>query len=227
MRFVFEGFLDDGGRAWSGDWRIASLDDEEQPLAGDSFSLRKSGRTAGGGNAGETTNSAGRTKTSFGKTATSKPPESGISGQAGVPQGQIGGEDAMLEKQGTYGSPNVEQELLDCNRLKIAGGSDDPEYGRSPEKPVMVGNGGDILAGPQYEQRFLNSLAGPNGEPLSWKRQKSGHGFSTTNSPLGWGVLDVYEVSHAGLGEPVLLYINMYDSDRLSAPAGFTIRAAK
>ena len=128
-----------------------------------------------------------------------------------------------------YGSPNVGQELLGDFGLVIGGVSDDPEYGHVPEKPVMVGNGGDFMNGPQYEQRFLNSLAGPKGEALSWRRRGSAHPFATENAPLpfGGGMLDVYEVTYPGLGEPILLYLNMYDSDLLLAPVGFAVRAAK
>jgi hypothetical protein len=82
IRFVFQGFLDNGGTAWNGDWYMASVDDEEQPLAGDSFSLRKRGRTA---------------------SSDSKPPSGGTSGLISVPQGKAGTDSAKIQTNGTGG----------------------------------------------------------------------------------------------------------------------------
>lgn len=139
--------------------------------------------------------------------------------------GVVGGDGVM-----DYGSPVVAQSLLDPHRLRIDYHSKDPEYGYVVEKPVMVGNGGDIRNGPLYERRFLDALAGPNGEALTYKRRGSGHHFRTMNNPLtpgdgeGQGLLDIYEVSWPGLEAPIVIYINMYDSDTLKAPVGFTIK---
>ena len=45
---------------------------------------------------------------------------------------------------------------------------------------------------------------------------------ATRNSPLGSGLLDIYLVSYDGIANPVELHINMYDSEELFIPQGFT-----
>lgn len=127
-----------------------------------------------------------------------------------------------------YGSPTVEHNLLNPNQFHIEYYSRDPEYGYTIEKPIMVGNGGNIVNGPLYEARFLNSLAGPDLQPLTFTRKGSNHPFKTANTPFRGrkGLLDVYEVSYEGLEEPVILFINMYDSDTLKVPVGFTLAPA-
>lgn len=123
-----------------------------------------------------------------------------------------------------YGSPTIEHKQANAQQFLIEYFSHDPEYGYTVEKPVMVGNGGNIVNGPLYEARYLNALAGPGLQPIAFKRQGSAHPFKTANSPFGdEGLLDVYEISYEGLAEPVTLYLNMYDSDTLKVPVGFTL----
>lgn len=121
---------------------------------------------------------------------------------------------------GTYGSPNVQQELASNDRFKVEVYSEDPTYGYSQENPIMVGKGGG--SGPMNERRFLNALIGPNGEPITYTRLGSCCGFKTKNGLFGdGGMLDKYSVMHKGLEKEVILYINMYDSDTLKIPVGF------
>lgn len=121
-----------------------------------------------------------------------------------------------------YGSPMVEQKLAADHVFLVKYYSKDKEYGYTIEKPVMVG--GSIMSGPKNEQRFLNALAGPNLERVTYKRLGSGWHFTTKNGIGGKtsdGLLDKYEVTYEGLSEPVFIYINMYDSDTLKIPVGF------
>ena len=75
------------------------------------------------------------------------------------------------------------------------------------------------------EQRFLNALAGPNGEKVSYKRQGSCCPFKTPNAVFGdSGMLDMYEISIEGMFQKIILYLNMYDSETLQVPVGFTLR---
>ena len=123
-------------------------------------------------------------------------------------------------KSGTYGSPNIQQTLLDQNTFKVDKYSSDLTYGYSEENPIMVGSKGN--AGPLNERRFLNALTGPNGEAITYKRLGSCCAFKIKNGLMGdMGLLDMYEVAHKGLEKPVILYINMYDSDELKIPVGF------
>lgn len=128
-----------------------------------------------------------------------------------------------------YGSPRVEQQLAADHVFVVKYYSRDKEYGRTVEKPIMVGHGDTIIKGPKNEQRFLNALAGPNMERVAYKRRGSGHSFETDNSGeigSGTGLLDIYEVAYDGLSEPIVLYLNMYDSDTLKIPVGFRMKYA-
>lgn len=118
-----------------------------------------------------------------------------------------------------YGSPNVDQTILSDGTFKITEYSNDSTYGYSEQNPIMVGSKG---GGPTNERRFLNSLMGPDGEPITFSRLGSCCHFNTKNGQFGdVGLLDKYQIAHKGLEQPIILYINMYDSDVLKIPVGF------
>ena len=120
-----------------------------------------------------------------------------------------------------YGSPRVKQKLVNDQMFRIKKYTTDETYGYTEKNPIMVG-GKD--GGPKNERRFLNALTGPKGEPISYKRLGSCCFFSTKNGGFGSGLLDKYEITYEGLESPIILYINMYDSDVLKVPVGFTLR---
>jgi len=128
-----------------------------------------------------------------------------------------------------YGSPRVKQELANDQMFLIKEYSTDMTYGYTESNPIMVG-GAKEKEGVQNEIRFLKALAGPLGFPVIYKRLYSCCNFYSENGNIGddgigRGLLDVYEVMHDGLNEPVKLYINMYDSDVLKVPVGgFTLK---
>ena len=103
-----------------------------------------------------------------------------------------------------FGSPRVNQELVNDQMFLIKQYATDETYGFTERNPIMVGSDG---GGPQNQRRFLNALAGPNGEPISFKRLGSCCTFYTKNGLFGdSGMLDMYEVTYEGLGKPVILY---------------------
>lgn len=108
--------------------------------------------------------------------------------------------------------------LAGCSATK-SGGTVADDYGYSENNPIKVGGVSD---GPAMERKFLNSLAGLNGETVTYKRVGSCCAFETPNSPWG-GMLDMYEVTIEG-GDTKVLYLNMYDQGDLSAPKGFTFK---
>ncbi len=119
-------------------------------------------------------------------------------------------------------SNNVQQTLINDYTFKVTEISTDPSYGLSPKNPVEVG-GKD--SGPKNERRYLNALAGPNGEALTYFRAGSCCPIKSDNALFGNSVmLDNYRVSWEGAKDTVSIYINMYDSGVLKAPKGFTIR---
>lgn len=101
--------------------------------------------------------------------------------------------------------------------------STDPSYGLSEKKPIEVG-GVEKREGPLNERRYLNALAGPNGEKVSYYRAGSCCGVKSKNGFMGIAVLDNYRVTWEGSKDTVSIYINMYDYGELKAPVGFTIK---
>ena len=94
-------------------------------------------------------------------------------------------------------------------------------YGFSPDNPIHVGGG------PNGQHAFLDALRGPEGQPIAWRRLGSCCEFETPNGLMGFGLLDMYEVHYAGLERPVILYLDMYDSEPVTAPVGFTLPGAE
>lgn len=74
------------------------------------------------------------------------------------------------------------------------------------------------------QQRYLNALAGPKGEKLTYTKLESCCPFPSTKSDMGAGFLDVYEVKWEGQKKPVLLYINIYEKGILMVPVGFSLK---
>ena len=66
-----------------------------------------------------------------------------------------------------YGSPAVQQSLINDFVFQIEQYSEDATYGYTEDNPIMVGGGVD---GPKNERRYLNALAGPGGEVLRYER---------------------------------------------------------
>lgn len=120
---------------------------------------------------------------------------------------------------------NTVQILRNNNAFLITEVSTDKTYGFSPKNPVEVG-GAKNSEGPMNERRYLNALAGPNGEPISYFRAGSCCAIKSDNDPFGFGsvMLDNYRVTWLNSKDTVSIYINMYDSGKLKAPVGFTLK---
>lgn len=95
----------------------------------------------------------------------------------------------------------------------------DKEYGLVGNKPIKVGD-----RSVSNQRRYIASLAGPNGEELSFFRRGSCCPYSSKNGFDGTAFVDVYEVTYQGLKDPILLYISFYDLEKLYIPNGFTKR---
>lgn len=115
--------------------------------------------------------------------------------------------------------------LKDDRTFELTEISTDPTYGFSEKNPVQVG-GVDKMEGPLNEIRYLNALAGPNGEEVYYYRSGSCCPIKSKNDPFGAGVvmLDNYRVTWEGAKDTVSIFINMYDYGELKAPVGFTIK---
>ncbi|MEA4917633.1 hypothetical protein [Proteiniphilum sp.] len=116
-----------------------------------------------------------------------------------------------------------ERVLVNSQTFLLTEISADKSYGYTEDNPIKVG-GVDKKEGPLNERRFLNALAGPQGEKVSYYRLGSCCIFDTENGLNGRGLLDNYRVTWEGSKDTVSIYINMYDYGQLKAPVGFTIK---
>ena len=131
---------------------------------------------------------------------------------------------ACSSTKNTSASKDVKTELLNNNTFLLKDISTDKTYGLSEKNPVQVG-GVDTKEGPVNERRFLNALAGPNGERVSYYRAGSCCPIKSDKAMFGDKVmLDNYRVTWEGSTDTVSIYINMYDYGQLKAPVGFTIK---
>ncbi len=97
----------------------------------------------------------------------------------------------------------------------------DKKYGYDPDFPINVfylDAANDRL----NPTRFLNALAGPNGEAITFKMVDTCCPFPTKKSNLGAGVLYMYEITWPGNKRPLKLYFNIFERGRLEVPVGLT-----
>jgi len=96
--------------------------------------------------------------------------------------------------------------------------SADPEYGYTKGKPVKVG--GTPLYGAARQRRFLQALVGPVGQPITFKRR--GSLPADERRDAGTIILDLYEITYAGVDKPIELYLDWYRWEGPpKAPQGF------
>ena len=113
--------------------------------------------------------------------------------------------------------------LTKDNTFIISEYSKDPKYGYHQDYPINLFYKNTINE-TINQQRYLNALAGPNGETLYFKKLESCCPFPTKRSEMGAGFLEVYEVTWEGLQQPIRLYLNIYEKGFLMAPMGFNIK---
>lgn len=101
--------------------------------------------------------------------------------------------------------------------------SKDLKYGFNEEYPVNVfyvnSNDENLNA-----SRYLNALAGPNGEKITYTKIESCCPFPTKRTEIGAGYLDIYELKWEGQKKPIRLYINIYERGYILIPIGLSIK---
>lgn len=109
------------------------------------------------------------------------------------------------------------------NTFTITRFATDKKYGYDPDYPVNIfyRNTKDEALN---ETRFLNALAGPNGEKITYKRLETCCPFPTKRSDMGAGFLNVYELTWEGQKKPITLYLNIYEKGILMVPMGLSLR---
>jgi hypothetical protein len=113
--------------------------------------------------------------------------------------------------------------LENNNRFVITEYSKDKRYGYEKEYPINI-----FYSNTKNEtinqQRYLNALAGPKGEKITYTKLESCCPFPTKRSEMGGGFLDVYELKWDGQRSPIILYLNIYEKGVLMVPVGLTLK---
>ena len=94
----------------------------------------------------------------------------------------------------------------------------DPEYAFSPENPIRVGSV-NMYDGIARMEAYLNTLRGPNLEEISYIRLNPQYNADEE-------IVDAYQISYAGSGDPITIYFSIYSYETLLAPLGFSCEAA-
>ncbi len=101
--------------------------------------------------------------------------------------------------------------------------SKDKKYGYDADYPINV-----FYKSTKDEnlnaERFLNALAGPKGEKITFFKIESCCPFPTKRTEIGAGFLDIYELKWEGQVMPLKLYINIYERGYLLVPMGLSIK---
>lgn len=113
--------------------------------------------------------------------------------------------------------------LSQNNTFIITEYSKDKKYGYDQDYPINIfyrTTKEDSI----NQQRFLNALAGPKGEKISYTKLESCCPFPTKRTELGAGFLDVYLLKWEGQKKPVKLYLNIYEKGILMVPVGLSLK---
>jgi hypothetical protein len=113
--------------------------------------------------------------------------------------------------------------LKQNNTFAITLFSKDKKYGYDPDYPINIffqNTRNETL----NETRFLNALAGPNGEKITYVRLETCCPFPTKRSDMGAGFLNVYELKWEGQKKSVRLYLNVYEKGILMVPMGLSLK---
>ena len=109
------------------------------------------------------------------------------------------------------------------NAFVITAYSKDKKYGYNKDYPINIyyrGTKNDTI----NQRYFINALAGPKGEKITYKKLENCCPFPTKNSDMGAGFLDVYELKWEGLKTPIILYLNIYERGQLMVPLGLSLK---
>lgn len=109
------------------------------------------------------------------------------------------------------------------NTFIITEYSKDAKYGYNKDYPINIffrSTKDDAI----NQARFLNALAGPKGEKITFQKVESCCPFPTKRSEMGAGFLDVYEITWEGQKKPIVLYINIYEKGALMVPLGLSLK---
>ena len=116
--------------------------------------------------------------------------------------------------------------LTKDNTFVITEFSKDKKYGYDKEYPINIffRTSTDETIN---QQRYLDALAGPKGQKITYSKLESCCPFPTKRSEMGAGFLDVYELKWEGQKTPIILYLNIYEKGKLIVPFGLRLAPIK
>ena len=112
--------------------------------------------------------------------------------------------------------------LTPNNTFDIKLFSTDKKYGYDKDYPINIFF--QTSKSEINQERFLNALAGPKGEKITYTKLESCCPFPTKRSEMGAGFLDVYELKWEGQKKPVILYLNIYEKGSVMVPLGLRLK---
>lgn len=114
-------------------------------------------------------------------------------------------------------------QLVDNKTFYISEFNTDRKYGYDKDYPINIfyeSTRNQTI----NQQRFLNALAGPKGEKITYTKLESCCPFPTKRSEMGVGLLDAYELKWEGQKSPITLYLNIYEKGVLMVPFGLRLK---
>jgi hypothetical protein len=99
----------------------------------------------------------------------------------------------------------------------------DKKYAYNEDYPVNVGFT-TVDEGLINQVRYLNTLAGPNGEKITYTQKDACCPYPSKKADTGAGYLDTFEITWQGQTKPVILYMNKFEKGELMIPLGLSIR---
>jgi len=109
------------------------------------------------------------------------------------------------------------------NSFVITSYSQDKKYGYDPDYPINVFFK-DLKDETINQKRFLNALAGPKGEKITYTKTETCCPFPTKRNQIGAGFLHVYDITWEGQTVPLKLYFNIYEKGALMVPVGLSLK---
>jgi hypothetical protein len=143
---------------------------------------------------------------------------SGTSNTSAQPQAPAQPEITSSSKASGITDEMIGRRFPPMNLTKHATSAD---YGFSEKLPVAVGGGFD--EGGHNVYRYLNALAGPQGQRMHYTRVGTCCAFKTPDAPFeGTGLLEIFEVTYDGLTTAKRIYFNWYGAADPQIPVGLT-----
>ena len=97
-------------------------------------------------------------------------------------------------------------------------------YGISEQNPIMLGSQ-EGRSPAKVLHAYMDRLQGPKGEKVTYRRIGTCCEFETPRGLFGGkGVLEVWDVTHKRLTEPIKVFINVYDPGEVLPPAGLVFK---